>query len=212
MQKPEYIIIFVMMLSISVLEGARPFATDDAGIVERAGYELELGGDFWENEAMLALGFKHGLTDRMDIGVGFGYTISPEDAEGIDEAELGLKFALIPDMIAASFAGGLGSTAYSLNGIITYTFNFIEIDGNLGYEADPIQGQENTVVYCLAVILGLDKFVVGAEASGNKDGLDTWLAGGKYQIVDGFAVDLGISGGFEEGTGNIATVGLHYEF
>jgi hypothetical protein len=212
MQRAGYIIMCVVMVWVSVLEAARPFATDDAGIVESGGYELELGGDFWEDEAMLGLGFKHGLTDRMDIGVGFGYTIYPEQAEGISEAELGLKFALIPDLFAASFTGGLGTTAYSLNGIITYAFNSIEIDGNLGYEAIPIQGQEGTVFYCLAVILGMDKFVIGAEASGNKDGLDTWLAGGRYQIVDGFAVDLGFSGGFEQGAGNILTAGFHYEF
>jgi hypothetical protein len=50
------------------LYGARPFATDDAGTVSVAGYELEIGYDFGQDEGILGLSFKHGLTPKMDVG------------------------------------------------------------------------------------------------------------------------------------------------
>ena len=212
MKRVLWLITIISVVLVGCLEAARPFATDDAGIVEQNGCELELGGDFWEEQASLSLGFKHGLTERMDIGVGFGYTVKPDETKGFGQAELGLKFALMPDLFAVSITGGLGDTPYNLNGIITYCFGPIEIDGNIGYEATGIEGQTGTAVYALALIFELEEIAVGAEASGNEDDLNAWLIGIRYEILEGFAVDCGISGGFESGAGNVATTGLHYEF
>ena len=207
--------IHVMMLvvcCVSVLYGARPFATDDAGTVQKGMYELESGIAFLSDNAAVELGFKHGLTERMDIGFALGYVIEPEESDGFQSAELGLKFALIPDLLAMSLTGGFGDAAYVLNGVVTQHFGLLEIDGNLGYEATGIPSEEGTVVYGLALIMTIDPFAFGAEGQGDGDGVQSWLVGGRYAVLEGFLVDGGITGGFEEDADITATIGLHYEF
>jgi hypothetical protein len=196
----------------SVLYGARPFATDDAGTVEGGMYELESGITFLSDNAAVELGFKHGLTERMDIGFALGYVIEPEEGDGFQSAELGLKFALIPDLLAMSLTGSFGDASYALNGIVTQHFSLLEIDGNLGYEATGVPGEEGSVVYGLSLIMTVDPFAFGAEGQGDEDGFQSWLVGGRYAVLEGFFVDGGISGGFDEDSDITATVGLHYEF
>ncbi len=212
LQMKNCIIIAVTILCFSGLYGGRPFTTDDAGTVETGIHELEFGCDLWSENASFALGFKHGLTERMDLGVGFGYVVAPEENVGFVPAELGVKFALIPDVFSASLAGSFGDTAYVINGIVTQNFGPLELDGNFGYEATGTTDRVGTIIYALALILNAGPYAVGAESGGDKDGLQTWLIGGRYALFKGFAVDAGISGGFEEGTDMTATLGLHYEF
>lgn len=193
-------------------EAARPFVTDDAGIVETGQFELECGVDFWSEQVLIASGFKHGLSERMDLGIGFNYTLKPEAEEGFSPAEIGLKFAVLPDFLAFSFSGDLGSTEYALSVISTYSFGVVVINANLGYEAVGITGQSGFLVYSFGLIAGIDKCCVGADLSGDENGLNFWLLGGNYQITDGMNLDCGISGGFEAGSGNSITTGIHYEF
>lgn len=207
-----HIIAGCMILCVTELYGARPFATDDAGTVEQGTHELEFGCDFWSEQTMLGLGFKHGLTERMDLGVGFSYIIEPRENDGFEGAELGVKFALIPDVFSASLTSMFGDAAYTLNGIITHTLGPLEIDGNFGYEATGIRGEEGTIIYALAVIFNAEQFAFGVEGSGDKDGLQSWLMGGRYALHDGFAIDAGISGGFEDDGVNTIVAGIHYEF
>ncbi len=202
----------ILLLCLGFGYGARPFATDDAGIVTQGMHELEAGIDFWSEEASLGLGFKHGLTDRMDIGVGLGRTLAPEEAVEFENAELGMKFSIIPDFVAFSVSGSFGHEEYFLNGIITRCFGPVEFDANLGYETDFTGDEEGTVIYSLAAIFGGGSYAFGAEASGDKDGLGYWLVGGRYSFIEGFAVDAGIAGGFEDDAATTATAGIHYEF
>jgi len=206
--------LFILYLCIMAcsLFGARPFGTDDAGTVTPSGFELELGSDLWEDYAVLELGFKHGLTDRMDIGVGVGYTILPEDTNGFGNAEVCLKFALVPDLFAASFTGSLGDMPYSLNAIVTRNIGPAEVDVNVGYEATGMEGFEGMVFYTLAVIYNTGNLALGAEAGGDEDDIQTWLAGARYTILPGFAVDGGITGGFQDEDDLTATIGIHFEF
>lgn len=199
-------------LWVGRIYAARPFATDDAGTVETGGYELEIGNDLWKEEGALGIGFKHGLTDRMDVGVGFGCSYLPKQPEGFSCAELCLKFLLVPDMVAASITGGFGDASYSINGIFTKMFGPMEINVNLGYEATGIDTVQGTPTYAMALIFGLGKSDIGAEFLGDREGLQNWLIGGRYKLLDGFMVDAGLSGGFNRGTENLATFGLHYEF
>jgi hypothetical protein len=201
-----------MLMCVSWLYGARPFATDDAGTVEQGLHELEFGMDFWSEEATLGTGFKHGLTDRVDLGIGFGYVIAPEEDEGFENAELGVKFALIPNVFSASLAGTFGDAAYTINSIVTQALGPLEIDGNVGYETTGIADEAGTVVYGLAVFLDVGSVALGAEGAGDKDGLQYWLIGGRYAVMEGFAIDAGIVGGFEEDADMNATAGIHYEF
>ncbi|KPK72477.1 hypothetical protein AMJ87_04755 [candidate division WOR_3 bacterium SM23_60] len=88
----------------------------------------------------------------------------------------------------------------------------LEIDGNLGYEATGISGEEGTIIYALAVIFNAEQFAFGVEGAGDKDGLRSWLMGGRYAILEGFAVDAGISGEFEDDAVSTLVAGIHYEF
>jgi hypothetical protein len=187
--------------------GARPFATDDAGTVPAAGYELEVGYDFWEDEGTFGIGFKHGLTEKMDIGIGFGYNVITEPKRYFSGAELCLKYSFVPDMIAASFTTEFNASEYALNGIFTRGLGGLEIDANFGYST-----ADSSITFGLACIYVRERLGFGVECSGDDDGLERWLGGVRYDIVEGFAVDLGISGGFEENNGNVAMIGLHYEF
>ena len=207
-----FIGMMLVVCCVSALYGARPFATDDAGTVQSGMHELESGIAFLSENAAFELGFKHGLTERMDIGLALGYVIKPEDSNGFQTAELGVKFALVPDVLAASLAGSFGDASYLLNGIVTKHFGVLEIDGNLGYEATGVPGEEGSVVYGLSLIMTIDRFAFGAEGQGDEDGVQSWLAGGRYAILEGFFADGGITGGFDEDSDITATVGLHYEF
>jgi hypothetical protein len=205
--------LLIAILWVGGLYGARPFSTDDAGTVEQSIYELELGLDFWSGEARPGLGFKHGLTDRMDLGVGLGYTMAPEEEAGFENAELGLKFVMIPHLFAVSITGSFGLEAYMLNGIVTRTFGPLEVDGNFGYEtAGTASDVGGTITYALALIFDAGQYAIGIEGVGEKDGLQTWLVGGRYNLFDGFAADVGIYGGFGEDSEMAATIGIHYEF
>ena len=171
-----------------------------------------MGGDLWEDYAVLGLGFKHGLTDRMDVGVGFGYTFLPEDTTGLGGAEVCLKFALVPDLFAASFTGSLGDMPYALNAIITRNVGPAEVDFNVGYEATGMEGFDGLVTYALAIIYSTGSLALGAEAAGDEEDIQSWLAGISYTITPGFAIDGGITGGFQEESDLSATAGIHYEF
>jgi hypothetical protein len=52
---------------------ARPFETDDAGTVAPGTFESEFGSESWKDDAAFGIGLKHGLTERMDLGVSMGY-------------------------------------------------------------------------------------------------------------------------------------------
>lgn len=208
----RYATIGLMLPFMSGLYAARPFATDDAGTVEQSMHELEFGCDFWSHEAALGLGFKHGLTDRMDLGIGTECIIMPEQDNGFESAELSLKFALIPNVFAASLTGSFGEAAYILNGVVTQGLGPLEIDGNFGYETTGIAGGDGIVIYGLAVIINAGPYAFGVEGTGDKDGLHSWLVGGRYALVEGFAADFGIAGGFNEDAPMNATAGIHYEF
>jgi len=191
---------------MAMLYAARPFTTDDAGTVEAAGYELEIGYDFWEDEGTFGLGFKHGLTEKMDIGVGFGYCLVPEETRDFSNADFCLKYALIPDMFSASFTTSFGDFPFCLNGILTRFFGQTEIDANLGYSVG-----DSTITYALALIYNMMKFGAGVEALGDKEGLQEWQLGGRYRILNNLAVDGGLASDFKL-EAKTATLGLHYEF
>jgi hypothetical protein len=200
------------MLWAGGLYGARPFTTDDAGTVAQGIHELELGVDFLSEEVTPGLSFKHGLTERMDLGVGVGYTLAPEENVGFGNAELGLKFSVVPDLFAFSVIGSFGHEEYILNGIITRNLGPVEIDANFGYETGSAVDEDDTVIYALAAIFNAGPHAFGVEGAGDKDGLYSWLVGGRYTLLEGIAIDAGITGGFEEDAVITATAGLHCEF
>ena len=205
-------IVTVIGVGAAVLFAARPFNTDDAGTVAASGFELELGTDVWQDDAVLGLSFKHGLTDRMDVGVNLGYTMLPDSEDGFENAELALKFAILPDLFSTSFTTILGDLDYVVNGILTHAFGPVEFDINLGFATTGLGGIDGDLIYGLAAIYVIDRFGIGAEVSGNQDDVQSWLAGVRYTVFSSFALDGGIAGGFQEGAGQTITAGVHYEF
>ncbi len=204
--------ILMLFFSVFALYGARPFNTDDAGTVSAGEYELEMGCDFWSDQASLGLGFKHGITERMDLGVGLGFDITPAGEERFSGAEFGWKFAIVPDLFSTSITATQGLSAYSLNGIITNCFGPAELDINLGYDATGIQEEAGSISFGIALQYGLGLLDFGLETQGDKDGFQTWLGGVRYHIRDGLAIDVGIFGSFNDDLFGSATAGLHYEF
>lgn len=208
----RYILIGILMVLPAIsLYGARPFATDDAGTVSAVGYELELGYDFGEDEGILGLSFKHGLTPKMDVGIEFGYTTLSLPKNRFTPAGLCLKYAILPDFFSVSVSNELGASSYDLNAIFTKPLGLIEFDVNLGYSI-PGDWSEGTAFYAFALIVGFNKFDIGGEVLGNEDELETWLLGGRYKLLEGFNLDIGIYGNFEGENKVMGTIGLHYEF
>ncbi|MEO0122729.1 MAG: hypothetical protein ABIL69_01830 [candidate division WOR-3 bacterium] len=195
----------IMIGIIANLYGARPFGTDDAGTVAQNSYELEVGYDIWKEIGMFDLGFKHGLTEKMDIGIGFGFNIVSEPKNSFVPAELAFKYSLVPDFLAASFVAEIGGSAYALNGILTRGFGPIELDANLGYTTG-----DSSITYAGAFIYSIEKFAFGGEVLGDKKA-QNWLLGGRYTIKDGLMVDAGFASDFKF-EAKTATFGVHYEF
>ncbi len=198
------IISFILIAVCSVF-AARPFNTDDAGTVAACTYELELGYDLGEGKGNFALSFKHGLTEKMDIGIGFGFNIISEPKNSFLPVELTLKYALIPDLLAASFTAEFGGSAYILNGIMTRVLGPLEFDANFGYTTG-----DSSITYAGGLIYSAGDFAFGAEVLGDKE-MQSWLVGGRYTIRDGLVVDVGFLSDFEFKE-KITTIGLRYEF
>jgi hypothetical protein len=192
-------------IMVCIAFGARPFGTDDAGTVSPAGYELELGYDLWSEIGSLGIGFKHGLTEKMDIGIGFGFNLLTEPKNSFTPSELCLKYALLPDFLATSFTAEIGGSSYALNGILTRCFGPVEFDANLGY----VTG-DSSITYAGAIIYSIGNFALGGEVLGDKE-TKSFLVGGRYTIKEGLMVDAGFTGDFHVQQKN-ATCGIHYEF
>jgi hypothetical protein len=202
---------FMVQVGFSPVMAARPFATDDAGTVTQGTFELETGCDFWKDAAAAGIGLKHGVTDRMDVGIGFGYKPLPDAERGFEGAEIGLKFGLIPDLFALSASGSFGDKAYGINGILSKGFGPVGCDLNLGMTATA-DTNDADLTYGLCCHFDGEKFCAGAEIGGTHEGLDLWQAGCNFCLCDWCTVDAGINGNFEKEMTLSATAGLTFAF
>ena len=213
------VLVVCLLIVCSVkLWAARPFSTDDAGTVEKGKFEIESGYEYSDvatkgQSGLCCLGFKHGVTEKMDIGIGFTHTFLPQVAEGLSPANISFKFAVLKDLLAVSFAQELGNSAYSLNSAMTKTFGPVEIDVNLGYAATATSDTPGSITYGAALIYDFEKYNInlGCEFLGTKNGIQDWLIGIRWKILEGLAVDLAYNGDFQ-GDKKKVTTGLHYEF
>jgi hypothetical protein len=201
--------LIILFLVTNGLFGARPFTIDDAGTVAQGGFELESGLDYWDEQGVIGVSFKHGLTPKMDLGIGFGYTLmaEPEPENRFSGVEMCLKYNLMPDFISASMTTAFQPDAYVLNGIITRCFGDLEFNGNLGFNI-----ANNTITYGGAIIYDfIEKLHIGIEASGDKDGLGTWLIGANYSVLEVVNIDCGFMSDFDMESKTV-TFGFHAEF
>ena len=176
---------------------ARPFATDDAGTVAPGCFESEVSADYWNDKGAFGIGLKHGLTSRMDLGISLGHTAWPEEERAYDEPTLVFKYVLVPEILSASFATELGTSEYSLNGIVSHSFGDFGINLNLGGDfvggenhANPTWGANPT--------LTLGPATLGAELRGNQHEANWWQVGTQLKLADWIAIDAGFGDDFSK--------------
>jgi hypothetical protein len=202
--------LFLSALSSSA-HAARPFAADDAGLVAPGTFEIETAGDYWHNAAAFGIGLKHGLTERMDIGLGLGGCILPEHDHGFDAACLGLKFALLPDVLAATFNGVFGDPVYDVNFIYSTTLKNLALNTNVG-GVFVATSADADLTYGLASVYSFNSWEVGAEIGGTQHALSWWQIGARFALADWWALDAGLGGNFKDGVQLNATTGLWFAF
>ena len=143
-------LLVILSITSGSLWAARPLSTDDAGTVEREKYETEISFAFSQYRPEGAchspgIALKHGLTDHMDLGLGFSY-FTDKDADGNSVAwgmsplEVGFKLALLKEMptlpdISLSAGFEKGNNCYGLNLILSREYGNLGLHYNLGYNA-----------------------------------------------------------------------------
>lgn len=114
--------LFVLVIICACFGGAfaaYPLATDDAGTVKQNSFELESGYDNSKDHENLtsqasAFSFKHGVTERLDVGIAVPYQIKPSRDERMGAASMAFKFSLVKDVVAMTFSNELGEKPTSL--------------------------------------------------------------------------------------------------
>ncbi|MCX5782570.1 MAG: hypothetical protein NT145_07735 [Elusimicrobia bacterium] len=202
--------------SILGLFAAYPLATDDAGTVKLNSYELEAGYDNCRDENKLlnqscGISFKHGITEKMDIGLSVPLQVSPVKEERLGEASIILKFSLVRDILAASFSNELGGKDYFLNAIYTKEFPSVIFNLNAGYLSTGDETVKGTGTYGASFEIPIKKFEVAGEVHGQEGGTGNGLVGLRYRISESIFVATGFSRLFDSNT-NKVTAGFHSEF
>ena len=201
----------------SFLFAAHPLTTDDIGTVEVGKYELEIGYDNCKNHGELrnhscGLSLKHGISQKLDIGISFPYHIEPKPAERLGSVSLSFKFLLVEDIFAFTLANELGSEEYFINGISTREISSLVVHFNLGYQATGNENVKGKILYNSAFEYSpLNKIDFVGEVLGEETGLQNWLLGMRYKINDVCFFDFGYENGLRETNEKIA-FGFHAEF
>ncbi len=195
---------------------AYPLATDDAGTVKRDSCELEASYDDYRDEADLAsraggLSFKHGVTDRMDIGLSLPYRFRPETEGRVGAASLALKFSLVPDRLAFSVSNELGEKEYFLNGILSGEFGALKAHLNAGYLSSGDETTAGSASFGIAAEYPLSRYAAVAELRSEEGGSGEALLGLRYALREGLFVSAGGARRLEAARYRF-TCGFHMEF
>ncbi|MBI4725847.1 hypothetical protein HY768_01245 [candidate division TA06 bacterium] len=153
MKRPVIYLALFALLAMALtapLWAARPLDTDDAGTVEKGKSETEMSFDYcqYRPEGVChspGMALKHGLTDRLDFGLGFSHS-TDKDADGntigwgMSPLEVGFKLALLKEQprlpdISVSAGFETGSAGYGLNCIFSRVYGNLGLHYNLGYNA-----------------------------------------------------------------------------
>jgi hypothetical protein len=170
---------------------ARPFQTDDAGTVAQGTTELEAGAQYWSDFGDFSAGLKHGLTQRLDLGIYAGWASLPHAAREFKAANLGLKLALVPSYVSASFANELGSSDYTITGILSLPLGDFSLNANIGAEFIAKTGNHEPA-WGVQPQWNAPFGTVGAELRGDDGGPDWWQVGTQLKLRPWLAVDAGI--------------------
>lgn len=201
---------------------ARPLSTDDAGTVEREKFELEVGYDFIDNgggnrEQSMGASIKAGLTEGVDFGIAVPYQLEPEN--GLDQGEMGVKFSLLKERenapgAALTFGYNIGASEYALCGIASKEIGLFTVHLNLGYNAPGTVDGKGTTTYSIGGEFSADEnLTMVSEIVGEENGIMEGLLGGRLQVSEAIAFDLGAGFGFNEKSPDLkTTLGLTFGF
>lgn len=212
-------VIFVMAAVFCCGGGAfaaYPLATDDAGTVQHNSHELEASYDTFKDETdsssqNLGVSFKHGITDKFDIGFSFPCRLHPGVVERVGEASLGLKFSLVKDLLAFSVTNELGKKEYFLNGIFSREFGALKTHMNAGYLSTGDEDKKGLASYGLAAEYPLNKYEAVAELKGEEGGAAFFLLGLRCKLKESLFISAGAARHLEAGRYRF-TGGFHLEF
>lgn len=190
---------------------ARPFVTDDAGVVEQGKFELETACDYWKDDATESINLKHGLTKKLDLEVGVGYIPAPQEERTFTPVNILLKYSFIPDLLSMTMSADWGLSTYNANAILSKCFGPVEFDVNLGYQThDNMKRADCT--YGVAASYEFKRLRIGVETDGTDKDADWWQGGAQFTITDWMKIDAGIGGDFDKNTSYTATTGLWFTF
>ncbi|MCM8804742.1 MAG: transporter [Candidatus Omnitrophica bacterium] len=202
------ILLILFFTFCSFLYAGRPLTTDDAEIVEKGKFELEIGYDFIENSDKTknqetGISLKSGLTSFMDLGVCIPFIVK-ENNQKINKwcnTEISTKFSIIKEnekMPGFSFTistipnPNQGDKRYTLNLILSKSFEKISFHLNLGKYS--LKGEQDFLTYSSALEykigekLNLVGEIVGEE---NDDRILGLLIGINYAFNDYLTFDFG---------------------
>lgn len=203
--------IFPLLICASVLHAARPFATDDAGIVSAGSFELETAADYWSDNATFGFCLKHGITDRMDLGISAGRQMYPRDERSFSPVELGIKFGLVPDLLSISFAGSFSDASYDVNLIASKEIKALSLHANMGYSAIGATNDAD-FTWGAASRVNIGRVSPGIELCGTHEEVSWWQAGVQCCMCDWCSIDAGIGSDFSDDINFTATTGLWFTF
>ncbi len=211
----KLIIFFCCMLFTCVdLFAAHPLTTDDIGTVDIGKYELEVFYDNCKSETrnhFCGISLKHGITEKIDVGISFPYQLEPKLAEPLGTLTLGFKFLLMKDIFALTVSNELGSKKYFINGIFTQEIKPISVHVNIGYATSGDENTEGKITYSSAFECPFEKIDLVGEVIGDKVSLQNWLLGVRYKIKESVFVDCAYGNSFRN-TDEKISFGFHAEF
>jgi hypothetical protein len=202
--------VIVMTICTFHAYAARPFVTDDAGTVVKDKFELEPSINYGNNFTLAGITFQHGLTDRADIELNFGYSALHEDEHKLTTLGIMCKFGIIPNLLATTFGMTFGETNYSVNVIASKTIGAFSGDANFGFTTDA-DTNDADLTYGLDVVYTIGKLGVGAEVYGTQEMAD-WQFGIRYTITDWLIIDSGVGTTIEPSPVVQATSGFWVTF
>jgi len=208
--------VLIVLLTAANIFAAYPLSTDDAGIVSVGRYELEAGYDNCKDENELinktcGISFKHGVTEKMDMGVSFPFLIEPSKEGRLGAAIMVVKFSIVKDIVSVTFSNELGEKDYFINTIYTKELPFFLCNFNLGYLSSGDDNEKGSSSYGFSLAHSFGKYETLGEIQGQEGGYGNWLLGLRRKINDRLFAAAGFSRTFESSSDKLS-VGFHFEF